>query len=125
MLDCPSPQPKPDPASSPLNLFVSEDSLIGVARRSNLGLELLECLSSYDCGDDFGEESTAEALAVFMTTVAYLCHDFGLSETATIREIRHMFRNCKEVTRRLGPRHTAREVFTELSVMAEEKAEST
>lgn len=127
MLNCPDPErPKKtiDVESSPLNLFVTEDAVDGATRRSDLGISLLDCLSDHDCGDDFGEESTAEALAVFMTTTAYLMCDFGLSETQAIREIRHMFRRCKEAARRLGPRHTAREVFTELSVMAEETQEA-
>ncbi len=118
MLDCPDP-PKPPPKLE-LNLFVSEESLTGAQRRSDLAMEFLDTMSNHESGVDDATDS-AEAIAVFMATTAYLCIEFGIPELKLISDMRHLHKRCTLAKKRLGSRSTARDMFAELAVMGEEE----
>lgn len=110
-------------SSAPLDLFVSEDALVGAARRSELGMELLSVLSDYEIPNATDEETYAEVLAVLMTVCAYQFESFRIPELKAISEFRHIYKRCALASKRLGPRATARDIFAELSVMAEDEPE--
>lgn len=118
MLDCPDP-PKPNPKLE-LNLFVSDESLAGAQRRSDLAVEFLSTMSDHESGVDDATDA-AEAIAVFMATTAYLCIEFGIPEVKLLSDMRHLHKRCTLAKKRLGHRSTARDMFAELSVMAEDE----
>lgn len=116
MLDLPeNPNQKPE-----LNLFVSDESLTGAQRRSDLAMEFLDTMSNHESGVDDATDS-AEAIAVFMATTAYLCIEFGIPELKLISDMRHLHKRCTLAKKRLGSRSTARDMFAELAVMGEEE----
>ncbi len=111
---------RPDPKTT-VNLFVTDEVLLGSSRRTELALTLLDVLSDYDSEDDEDTNranATAEAVAVLVTTAAYLVHSFGASERNAIRDFKSMFKTISIASQRLGPRATARDIFSEIAVMA-------
>ena len=110
---------RPDPEKT-VNLFVSDEVLIGSARRTELALTLLDVLSDYDSDDEeaYRADATAEAVAVLVTTAAYLVHSFGATERNAVRDFRSMFQTIQIASERLGSRATARDIFSEIAVMA-------
>ncbi len=115
MIDCADPL---DP-SSPVNLFVSEDTLLGSARRSDLAMEFLSIMSDHETGIDDATD-TAEAIAVFIATACYICVEFGIPELKLLSDVKRLHKQFTIAKSRLGPRSTARDMFCELAVMAED-----
>jgi hypothetical protein len=110
------------PEGKTVNLFVTDEVLEGSSRRTNLALELLSVLSEHEIDGESDADSTAEAVAVMVTTAAFLVHSFKSTERNAVKDYRDMFRIVQKASERLGPRATARDIFTEIAVMASDKA---
>ncbi len=108
-----------------IDLFVTDETLTSSARRTELALLLLGVLSDHDSDSeiDHNEHSISEAIAVLFSVAAYVAVDFQIPELKFMSEMRNMYKQMAVAEKRLGPRRTARDVFTEISVMAEDDPE--
>lgn len=107
----------PNSKENSLDLFVSEDALIGSARRCEFAMELLSIMAEHEEGSGDSEASIAESLAVFLATTAYLCADFNIPELKMLSDLKRLRKKFMTIKRKLGPRATARDAFTEIAVM--------
>lgn len=105
----------------PVEEFIPTDNgLNSIRLRTELAISILSALSDHESDHETQDETDLEAIAVLLAVTAYVCQEYDISQTNMIKELKHLYKQNLEAAKRLGPRGTARDFFTELAVMAEE-----
>ncbi len=87
------------------------------ARKMDLVMEILAVISCYAISPKTSNaEDFAEALSVLVATTAFLIQSQAVPELVAMSDYRKMFRAMRKANKKLGPRATAKEVFSEVSV---------